>query len=167
MNSQNRCFLVFGALVLVMATGAVAAGEGCGKDETADACCAAPDVCKDKSELDQCEVLHGEGLGYCVRSPHSTWMECVPGCIKLELQCDYGCCYSAGKKNEFPCGPAGTKLPGEECFSVNDCVCGTVCLERNGGAFCWVVCTDDDECDTGTCTETDLGFSVCEDEEPE
>jgi len=174
MNSPTKCWLVFGALALVVATAALAAGGGCGEDETADTgvggeCCDVYDGCKGKSELDQCEMWYGGETGYCVPSPDPTWMECVPGCPRPEVGqlCEHGCCYIAGNENEFPCGPLGTKLAGETCSAVNDCVCGAVCLERNGGALCWVVCTYGHECEMGSCTDTGLGFSVCAEEESE
>ncbi|MCX7958065.1 MAG: hypothetical protein N3B13_03380, partial [Deltaproteobacteria bacterium] len=58
------------------------------------------------------------------------------------------------------CLKAGAKKAGEACGVANDCEAGAMCLD-NEGLKCWQVCAKKEDCSSGTCTDTELGFSVC------
>jgi hypothetical protein len=62
----------------------------------------------------------------------------------------------------------GDKDVGEECGALAECAPGSQCLDRSGAEkiMCYTICDECRPCPVGTCTDTELGFSVCLEESP-
>ena len=127
---------------------------GCGSDSATDAgpavvaCTAAGTTCTG---------------GHCLEATGGTF-DCTADCTTVGDTCKQtdgtdGTCYLWGTKDQFGCLATGTKATGEACGTASDCVAGDQCLDQGGTKNCYLVCTD--TCDTGDCTDTDLGFKVC------
>ncbi len=89
---------------------------------------------------------------------YSTTNECSK--IGIDSSCNQGeACYPA--EDKYICLEAGDKNAGEPCNAINDCVAGVACIDTGDGYLCWKVCSDNSDCNGGTCTDTQLGYSLC------
>lgn len=146
----------------------VVAVAGCGDDDTqhpsdgSDAGVdAGADPCAGREAYDSCE--DDETPGLCVFDN-----DCVLKCQGGSFECFVGhpcacnsACYYTPDGNY--CFEEGQKAEGEVCESHPDCAAPGQCLQTTEAdeAKCFLVCDDARPCATGTCIDTELGFSVC------
>lgn len=73
-----------------------------------------------------------------------------------------GTCYLYGEEEgAFYCMPTGDVPVGKACTSMNDCVPGSQCLERDQKRTCFSTCFESMGCNDGSCTDTGFGISIC------
>lgn len=152
MKKNTKALLWVIAVFSVMAVGLYIGG--CGDDEESADAGTVADPCEGKKAGDACTG------GFCIDKVGGV-LECAKECtvIGVDEACGTGNgCYKIGDNKV--CVKAGTKKVGEACGVANDCEAGAMCLD-NGGLKCWQVCAKDEDCNGGTCTDTQMGFSVC------